>query len=228
MAKITFRGARIDDWTGKHDDTGQKFELYMIADFSDKVREALGWTIEEELGSLFPKLRDKDQNNFDRACLLLPANIKTVSLDGDLAARTLELIPNDRDRKTHAIDLVCSKIKNFSLHRTKEQNGSFNWELQFTAVVIGEEAAQKVAAYITAVGSKPAQMPVGYDENKQEELEMEPAAADGQEVLIPAEQAADTAEEADEPGGPTLASSREVGGARRGARAKVRTMGPVN
>lgn len=225
MPKLIFRGAKIDDWTGKHDDAGQKFEIFMSADFSDKVREAMGWTIEENLGDLFPKLRDKDPATFDRAALLIPANVKTMGLDGELAAKSLELIPNGRELERHRITLACSAINSFSLHRTKQPNGSFNWELRFRATVVQTGAAKVIEGYIEAVGSKPAQMPVGYE--KQEELPMEPAAAeDKQEPLISPEQAADTAAEADAPSkGPTLASAREAGGGR--GRAKSRLV-PVN
>jgi hypothetical protein len=232
MAQIIFRGVKIADWTGKHDDTGQKFEVYMIADFSDKVREALGWTIAEALEGLFPKLRDKDQNAFDRATMLLPANVKTISLDGDLAAKNLELIPNG-SLKDKAIELVCSRVKNFSLHRTKQPNGTFDWELQFTAVIVQQgstKPAREISDYLDRVGSKPAQMKVGYDENAQEKLEMEPAADDRKQPLISEEQAAATAEPADgekTEDGPALASAREGAGGTPGRR-KVRTLAPVN
>lgn len=232
MAQIIFRGVKIEDWTGKHNDTGQKFEVFMVADFTDRVRSDLGWTTEEELTEIFPKLRDKEQGNFDKATLLIPANVKSMGLDGDLVAKTLELIPNDKERKDKSIELVCSRVKNFSLNRIKLKKGSFDWQLRFTAVVVGSDAAKKIAKYLDDVGSRIAQMKVGYDENKQGTLDMagaeETPADERQEPLISPEQAADTSAAADEPG--ALASAREANGGTpgRGRGGRNRTLEPVN
>jgi hypothetical protein len=220
---MIFRGVHIDDWSGKHDDAGQKFELFMGADFSDKVREAMGWTIDEELASLFPKLRDKETSAFDRATMLLPANIKTIGLDGSLAAKSLDLIPNGKELERHKITLSCTEINSFSLHRTKQPNGSYEWELRFRAIVVQTGAAKVIEGYIEAVGSKPAQMPVGYE--KQDSLGLDDGKEDAQQQLISREQAADTAAAGDEQKGPTLASAREAGASR--GRVKDRKLEPV-
>lgn len=237
MATTTFRGVKIEDWTGKHNDTGQKFELFMVADFSDKVREDLGWHAETELTEIFPELREKDTRAFDKASMIIPANVKSMGLDGDLEAKEIELIPNDKDRKDKGIKLICSRVKNFSLNRIKLKKGSFDWQLRFTAVVVGSDAAKKIAKYLDDVGSRIAQMKVGYNENKQGTLDgMEggekPAAAENGElpgITATDEQREATSEAADAPGdrGPALASAREVGEGRRGPRGP-RKLAPVN
>lgn len=214
MPKMTFRGVRIIDWKGCHTETGQFIELNMEADFSDKVREAMGcWDISEELESLLPGMREQNPKGFDRAAMLLPKGIKSIGLDGDIAVTSLDLIPNGKDLSKHELSLECTRISWFSLQRVKQPNGSHVWGLRYTAIIQGTGAARKIEGYIAGVGDNVAQMQVGY--NKQEDLPLDKAEDepdDRQERLISEEQAADTAEADEDDRGPALAPAAMVGG----------------
>jgi len=193
MPKMTYRGVKIIDWKGVHTESGQYVEANMAADFSDPIRREMGWHIGDELESLFPKLADKEPATLKRAAMLFPTGVKSMGLAGDVAVRSLELIPNGKDLEKFRTTLDCNQISWFNLVRTKQPNGTFVYELRFTAIILnGVTAAQKIASYIEGVGDKPAQMPVGYD--VQEDLPLEEGEAeDAQERLISDEQAADTA-----------------------------------
>jgi hypothetical protein len=199
MPKMTFRGAKVIDFKGvKPEGSDQVFEVSMAADFSEPVRKHFGWDIAEQLEDIFPKLRDKDPVSFDRATMLFPAGVRTMGLEGSVNAKSIELTPNGKELAANKMSLACTEIGWFSLHRVKQPNGSFVHELRFTAIVHEIGAGAALEAYQQAMGKHTASMRVGYERQESLPLAEGDDAADDQETLISPEQAADTAEAADD------------------------------
>lgn len=183
MPTITFRGAfiRYVDMRYEPKSKAVYLKLNMTAAYSKPVREELNWAE-------------------------LPETSPDMGLDGDFTATEFTMIPNGLDAS--AFNLDATSMESFSVHRvtSKTDKEKTEEELRFLIVTPDKHAAGKLAKYLDVVGVGLAQLKVKY--NAQSAIENE--ASDQQEKLISEEQAADTAEGADEPEG------------KRGARAKKR------
>lgn len=176
MPKMTFRGAYIRHYDGRHEEGGQFIRLHLTADFSEPVRKSMGWDLSdlEELPGLV-KLAEEFPDDYRRIMMALPQNVTQGKLVGDLAATSIEMIPNGAELKTHAMTLDCTSISDFNFFRVKQDNGTSELELRFTALIRHPGSASKLEGYIEAIGSSPAQLKVGY--TKQAELDLDGAEA---------------------------------------------------
>jgi hypothetical protein len=183
MPTLTFRGAyiRFVDLRYEPKSKAVYTKINFTATYSKPVRDELNW----------PEL---------------PESMPAADLDGNFTATEFTIIPNGLD--TSAFNLDAKELGHFSVHRVASDNDQEKTEeeLRFQIVTPDKHAASKLAKYLDVVGHGAAQLKVKY--NAQSTIENE--ASDQQEKLISEEQAADTAEGADEPEG------------KRGARAKKR------
>lgn len=173
MPKLIFRGAYIRFVDLRYDEKSKTTysKLNLTAEFSEPVREAMGWGAPPE--------------GFDSA-----------DLAGDVNATNFILTPNGKELKQHELQLAAKELSAFKLVKVNDdQEGASHYELRFQLTTVAEDAEQWIGQYLRHIGKGEGQLRVNYEE--QAEMEMEPA--EDSERLISEDQAPDTAEENDGP-----------------------------
>jgi len=172
VPKMILRGAYIRFVDLRYDENSKSTytKLNFTSAFSEPVREAMEWGEP-------------------------PQGFASAKLDGEMTATHFILTPNGKELKQHELQLDAKDISKFELHRVKAGEDSTTNELRFQIVTSVGGAAALVEQYIRAIGRGEGQLRVNYEQQENMPLEDTP---DAQEPLISKEQAADTAEEADE------------------------------
>lgn len=199
MDKLTFTSAQLLGFS--RDASGG------IATFSSSlnshVEKAMGWTD-------------------------IPACATGATLEGELAASIIQLIPNDGELRRHEVQLDVARVNKFKVVRLELEGTrqvGHRQELRFTVQFSDVKGARKLEEYILTCGKS--KVVVSYTKQAvQADLPgteiNEPD--DAQESLISEEQAADTA--TDE--GQTLATAVLAGGThQRGTRQKQNARNPI-
>ena len=100
--------------------------------------------------------------------------ITSAKPEGELNATHLELVPNEKELRAHAIDLDISNTSSFQTVRL-ELDGlkgkGHKTELRFTVESAADNAAQTLEAYMVAMGEGKGRLNISY--RKQESLEYE-------------------------------------------------------
>lgn len=196
MPKLIFRGSFIRFVDLRYDEKAKTryVKLNMSAEFTDPVREAMGWSP-------------------------LPDSFTGADLSGELTATKFVLTPNGKEINTE-LALDVKQVADFSVVRVKDdQEGATHCELRFQIVTTAKGAAALAEAYLDVVGKGQGQLRVNYEEQTKMDLGGEEPQS---ERLISEEQAHDTSAATDE--GPTLAPAALVGGThQRGTRQRQST-----
>ncbi|HOK47391.1 MAG TPA: hypothetical protein PLK67_15725 [Bryobacteraceae bacterium] len=108
MPSVLFRGAFIRHAVLQDDDEAGPFRrIHFTADFSEPVRQHMGW---EEL----------------------PEGLTSGKLAGELSGTHLILTPNGRELKQHELQISCSQVNDFQVFRVKNDDGkTTHTELRF-------------------------------------------------------------------------------------------------
>ncbi len=180
MPKLIFRAAlvRFTDLRYEEKARAKYVKINFTAAFSEPVRNAMEWGEP-------------------------PAGFASAKLDGDINASHFILTPDGKELRQHELQMDCSSISNFEVHRVKVGEDSHENELRFQLTTSAPAAAARVEAYIEAIGKGTAQLRVDYEQQSEMDL-----GEDKQERLISEEQAHDTSEETD---GAPLASAAVMG-----------------
>lgn len=100
--------------------------------------------------------------------------ITSAKLEGELNATHLELVPNEKELRSHAIDLDISQTSGFQAIRL-ELDGlkgkGHKKELRFTVTSVSDTAMQTLEGYIVAMGEGKGRLNISYE--KQAQLEYE-------------------------------------------------------
>lgn len=139
---VTFRGAKIRYYDGRHQEGGSFIRIHITTEFTQPVLEAMGWTDPGPSGS-------------------------EVNLIGEMVGTHLVLTPNEKNLRDQEISLDINEVSAFKLV-TIEKNESKRRELRFVVRSPSPEAAALVDGYVRKVGDFEAALKVSY--SKQETL----------------------------------------------------------
>jgi hypothetical protein len=135
MEKLIFRGAEIRYSDTRKDEGGVFVRIHMTADFTEVVREAMGWNV----------------GTFSKGKLV----------PNDLCATHISLIPDEKSFRNHAIDLEITNMSDFEYFEVKDEDGNVSHEVRFIVRTPVEGAETKVANYMRFAGAS-AQLRVNY------------------------------------------------------------------
>lgn len=139
---VTFRGAKIRYYDGRHNEGGSFVRLHITAEFTQPVLEAMGWT-------------DPGPSGYD------------VKLTGELVGTHLVLTPNDKKLREREISLDINEVSAFKLV-TIEKDEVKRRELRFVIRTPSPEAVTLVDGYVRSVRDNEAALKISY--SKQETL----------------------------------------------------------
>lgn len=217
MAQLILRGVfvRFIDLRYSEKSHTVYTKINFTADFSDPVREELGWGEPAE-------------------------GCNSAKLEGELAASSFILTPNEHPMLASEITISAKAAHKFEFFWVKvKDSDSRSAELRFQIVTTDDNAAALLQAYLKAMGQTVGQLKIEYTENAQIEMDLsdteydasseysDDTPEDNSERMISTEQAAATSEEADADFGESstgsLAPAVLVGGthAKRGRPRKV-------
>lgn len=141
--KITFTSVVLDSFSRKRDTGVAQFS----ASWNTEVAKALGW---EEI----------------------PEFLSGASLDGDLAANALELVPKDKELKKHAVTLDVTRVTKFEAVRREiegKRDKGHRTEIHFKVYFVAAGACQELERYMLTIGEGKGSLTVSYA--KQEMLD---------------------------------------------------------
>ncbi len=129
MPSIRFRGAFIRYADVRCDDEAGKFiRLHLTADWTDTVRDHMGW---------------QD----------VPDTVSKATLSGVLNGQNLILTPNGKELKRHELQIGITEVDDFTLVRVKDDEGEpKGTELRFRARTTQPGAAALIEGYIERIG----------------------------------------------------------------------------
>ena len=109
-----------------------------------------------------------------------------ASLDGDLSATILELVPKDKEMERQSINVAISQIYKFELIRLElegtKQGKGHRQELRFTVALNDSKACRVLEQYMLTIGDGKGSATVHY-EPQPVQVPLPGAAADSQEPL---------------------------------------------
>ena len=144
--KITFRGAHIVNFDMRQSSNGETsfVRVHMRADFSDPVREAMGWD---------PR----------------PEGWGGGSLDGELAGVEMMLKPSQGELGKYAFKMPIRTVKNFELI-VKGSDDEEEEILAFTVETNAKRAYAPLGLWVENIGTAKAALTVTYAEDEQLEI----------------------------------------------------------
>ena len=230
MAKVIFRGARVRFADVREGKAGVYTRIYITAVFSDVVRRAMGWGVNED-------------------GVLTPMIVNSGKLGGEIHATHIILTPNGKELRKHELQLDVEVVDDFQYFRvTDSDSESISEEVRFTVHTAVSGAAGLLENYMRKIGTSDksvGQLRIAYEE----QMELgEPPADDAEEggtcvdcnngiALVDGDPTMHVsgqpcaAYEGDGEGGPALASVAQMGsGHRKRGRGQIveATAEPVN
>lgn len=140
MPSLTFRGAFIRYFDCRLNESGTFTRIHGSADFSEPIREAMGW----------PQISSE---------------IESCKLAGTLAGDNLVVSPTDKTLKQFEFQMGVGEVTDFEVVRVKEEDGdSIRTELRFKIRTTAGTAAAQLYDYLSKVGKAPAAMKLRYSE----------------------------------------------------------------
>lgn len=150
---VIFRGSYIRSMELRNGESDRHCRINITADWSDTVREAMGW------GEV-------------------PEGFGSADLSGRLAASHLILTPASKELRRNEMQINAEEVHEFEVRPLKDSKGEpTGRELRFMVTSAAPDTAAKVEAYCAVVGRGLAALKVSYV--KQDELPL----ADSAEVL---------------------------------------------
>jgi hypothetical protein len=140
--QIHFRGAFIRYFDVRQSPKGEGIwvNVHMTADFSDPVREAMGW------GEI-------------------PDNFTEAKLLGSLTGVEMMLKPSSRELDKYALKLQIREVKDFKVVVLAQGDDKPNEnELRFTVVTSSEKANTYLGNYLKSIGKGKGRLTVSYSE----------------------------------------------------------------
>ena len=155
---LTFRGAYIRYADLRINEAGVFCRLHFTSELTEPVMEAMEWSEP-------------------------PDCITTAKLSGVLSAQHIDLTPNQKQLKDHAISMDASEVGDFTVVRLTE-NDSTRLELRFTARVTQVGAIQWCEDYLRTVGQDSGALKVSYVVQEELPLDGEPRATQEQMAAV--------------------------------------------
>ncbi len=153
-SKLTFTNAELDSFARSADGGTAKFKAPLTA----SVIKAMAW------GDM-------------------PEFLKGAAPDGDLAASSVELSPNDKELRKAEMQLATTRVNGFRLVRLEAEGTrgvGFRREVRFTVYFSDENGAAKLERYMLGAGKS--RLIVSY-EKKPEQAELPIEAAEYQTTM---------------------------------------------
>jgi hypothetical protein len=156
VERLIFRGARVRYFDGRDSKAGFFTRIYMTADFSDVVREAMGWGPPAE-------------------------GFSQGKLDGELNATNMVLTPNQKPLRQHELQLAVVKVDDFQFFRVKNSDDeTTSEEVRFVLHSAVDGAAGLLENYMRRIGTSDdsvGQLRIAYE--VQDELPLTSGSQDG-------------------------------------------------
>jgi hypothetical protein len=125
--KLIFRGARVRYFDVRDSKAGVSTLIYVTTDFSDPIREAMGW---KEPGVISGKM------------------------GGELNATRFILTPNQKELRQHELQMGAVTVDDFQYFEVKDRgNETTSEELRFIITTADNGAAGLVEQYMRTVGT---------------------------------------------------------------------------
>lgn len=174
---MLFRGAfiRFVDLRYDADASASHSRIELTTDFSDTIAEEMGWNPMSFLTDL-PTVAQIALSDYLKEHGTLgwieAAGITSSKLKGSITATGIELIPNGMEMKKYSLSLEANEVRNFSLVRLTDKEGSTtSLELRFQVAISQKGAAARLENYLDHVGQGIAQLKIGYQ--KQDDLDLQ-------------------------------------------------------
>lgn len=143
MSKITFRGAHVRYFDVRKEKESAPFvRLHITAEMTNPVMEAMEWQP-------------------------IPECVDKCNLGGILSSRNLILTPNQKELRDQEIELECSQVSDFQLHRIADGE-SRRTELRFIIRANEDKAPTLLWEYLRVVGQAEGALKISY--SSQEKL----------------------------------------------------------
>lgn len=142
---ITFRGAHIRYYDGRHEEAGAFVRLHVTAEFTVQVMDAMGW---EDPGD----------------------SVSSANLEGALNSTHMILTPGDKQLKQYELQIDIKDVTQFKVVAI-EENEVKRRELRFVIRTLEDCGAGKIEQYVRAIGDHQGALKVSYV--KQEDLPLE-------------------------------------------------------
>lgn len=141
---ILFRGAvlRYFDVRQSAKGEGMWVNIHMSSDFSEPLREAMGW---EDL----------------------PESYHGGDLDGELVGVEMFLNPNGKELKQHALKLAIRSVTDFKVVELKQKDKEPERQVQFKISTNSAKAHVYLGNYLKAIGRGAGQLKISYSDQPQ-------------------------------------------------------------
>jgi hypothetical protein len=153
MSKLICRGCRVRYADVRESKAGVYTRLYLTADFSDTVREQMGWE---------------------------PPGVLSGKLDGELNATHFILTPNQKELRQHELQLDAVSVDDFQYFQVKDaENETTSEEMRFVIHTAVDGASALVENYMRRVGTSDksiGQLRINYEVQEAIPLEDAPTA----------------------------------------------------
>jgi len=137
---MILRGSFIRYFDCRIQEGGAFTRIHASSDFSEPVREAMGW----------PQISPE---------------IESCKLSGTLAGDNMVLTPADKGLKQYEFQLGIGEVTDFEVARVKDDDGdSMRTELRYKIRTAAGSAAAQLFEYLSKVGKAPGAMKLKYSE----------------------------------------------------------------
>lgn len=135
MAKVTFRGATLRHFDGRFDeDAGAVFyRLHLAADYSDPVRDAMGWSS-------------------------LPEGFQSAKVSGRIEASWMAVTPASKQLQNHAWELRINEVTDFQVVRPSEGMDELRFVVRTSELVAGV-----LEKHLSILGRESCRIDVSYE-----------------------------------------------------------------
>ena len=154
--KLTFTSVELDKFTRSTDGLVANFRASLTA----PVMAKMGWTE-------------------------IPECLTGASLDGEVTAISLELVPADKPMEKHAMSLDLAKINSFATVRLElegKKGKGFRTELRFKVHSQDAQGARKLEIYMLVAGKS--KMIISYEKQAQQDVLPGADAGEDQPTLV--------------------------------------------